>query len=126
MIIALLLVAQSYLKSSNVDLPDVYRKREVQKKEATGDFYAKVFMKLIRVYQQSFSEVQGDVCNFVPSCSHFGYQALSEFGFIKGLLLTSDRLQRCHPFAWRYVDSYGIAEDSVRGERLYDPPMRYK
>ena len=125
MIVILLFVTEISLTSKKIDLPDYY----LHKKEETVkyyNFYAAVAMKLIKIYQQSFSLVQGDVCNFIPSCSHFGYEALSEFGFIKGLLLTSDRLQRCHPFAWHYIDFYGVKEDSVRGERLYDTPKRYR
>lgn len=81
----------------------------------------------IRVYQNTFSKVQGDVCNFIPSCSHFGYNAIKKYGILKGLLLTSDRLQRCHPFAWRYLNKYYTLKfDTLRGYKLFDPVEKYK
>lgn len=112
----------------NVDLPDLHlAHRKKTESKASPNFYVQILMKMIKVYQQSFSAVQGDVCNFIPSCSHFGYDALNHFGLIKGLLLTSDRLQRCHPGAWKYLKNYyTIATDSIRGERLYDPVEKYK
>jgi putative membrane protein insertion efficiency factor len=56
-------------------------------------------MAAIRVYQKMVSPLYGDVCNFYPSCSHYGFQAFQQHGFWQGLLLTSDRLQRCHFWA---------------------------
>jgi len=113
---------------ADIDLPDyMVAHNKVLKKESYGDFFSMAIMKMIKIYQNSFSSVQGDVCNFIPSCSHFGYEALKTYGFIKGLLLTSDRLQRCHPGAWKYLGTYyTIGSDSIRGERLYDPVRKYK
>jgi len=50
----------------------------------------------IRFYQLFISTQDIPVCNFTPSCSQFGIDALREFGIIRGILLTSDRLQRCN------------------------------
>jgi len=75
----------------------------------------------IRIYQATISRVQGDVCNFYPSCSHYGYEAIERFDVIKGILKASDRVQRCHGLAWFYRDRYGVYYDSTRGLKLYDP-----
>jgi len=76
----------------------------------------------IRLYQATISKVQGDVCNFVPSCSHYGYDAIKKKGLILGILATSDRLQRCHPFAFYYgAPYYSIVVDSLRGAKVFDP-----
>jgi len=113
--------------NKDIDLPDIYIFHETPVKHTHSDIYAKVIMKMIKVYQVSFSSVQGDVCNFVPSCSHFGYNALKRYGLIKGLLLASDRLQRCHPGAWNYLDTYyTLTRDSIRGDKLFDPVENYK
>lgn len=113
--------------NKNIDLPDYITTHKKTFTRKQTDFYAKVIMKMIKVYQASFSRVQGDVCNFVPSCSHFGYNALKRYGLIKGLLLASDRLQRCHPGAWRYLGIYyTITHDSIRGDKLFDPVEKYK
>ena len=47
-------------------------------------------------YQTLISSQDASVCNFSPSCSRFSNEAFQRGGFIHGLLLTSDRLQRCN------------------------------
>lgn len=51
---------------------------------------------LIRLYQKFISSQDGPACNFVPSCSRFGMGCIQEYGMLRGLLLTSDRLLRCN------------------------------
>lgn len=81
-----------------------------------------LILKMIRIYQSTISKVQGDVCNFIPSCSHYGYEAIRKYDVIKGVLMASDRIQRCHGFALLYFpDYYGIKEDSIRGIKAFDP-----
>ena len=50
----------------------------------------------IRFYQLFVSPQDTPVCNFLPTCSEFGVQSIRELGIIQGILLTSDRLQRCN------------------------------
>jgi putative component of membrane protein insertase Oxa1/YidC/SpoIIIJ protein YidD len=72
----------------------------------------------IRLYQVLLSSQSGRVCNFTPSCSRFAQDAIGRFG-LRGVLLASDRLQRCHPFA---IDLY--PEDPATGKRV-DPVDAY-
>ena len=51
---------------------------------------------LIRLYQKFISSQDGPVCPFVPSCSRFGMACIQEYGMVRGLLLTADRLLRCN------------------------------
>jgi len=88
--------------------------------------FTKLITGSIKVYRVLISSHQPDVCNFVPSCSHFGYEAISKYG-IKGILMTFDRLERCNYFAWFVAGKYySVIYDSVRGYKLYDPVDRYK
>jgi putative membrane protein insertion efficiency factor len=57
-----------------------------------------ILMGLIRLYQMTISKVLPPSCRFYPSCSHYGYEAVEEYGAIKGSWLTLRRLARCHPF----------------------------
>ena len=50
---------------------------------------------LIRFYQVTLSRLDLPVCNFEPSCSHFAQDAIRERGAAIGILMASDRLQRC-------------------------------
>ena len=52
---------------------------------------------LIRFWQATFSKALPPSCRFTPSCSHYGYEAISKYGFFKGGWLTVKRISRCHP-----------------------------
>lgn len=78
----------------------------------------------IRFYQLFISSQDMPVCNFIPTCSNFSFQAIRRFGPIKGLLLTSDRLQRCHGLAHLYAGT--IYEVDQSSGKLKDPVERYK
>ena len=56
----------------------------------------------IDFYQYFISTQDIPSCVFTPSCSHFAEQTIQRFGLIKGVLLTSDRLQRCNNFSKKY------------------------
>jgi putative membrane protein insertion efficiency factor len=71
---------------------------------------------MIRCYQKFVSSQQYNVCLFNPSCSHFGSEAVRRYGFMRGVLMTSDRLQRCNNFAAQY----GYEFDASSG-KLKDP-----
>ena len=51
---------------------------------------------LIRLYQKFISSQDGPMCNFHPTCSRFGMRCIQEYGMVRGLLLTADRLLRCN------------------------------
>ena len=51
---------------------------------------------LIRLYQVFVSSQDGPSCAFSPSCSRFGLAAIKEYGIMRGVLLTADRLLRCN------------------------------
>jgi len=55
-------------------------------------------LELVRLYQLTLSQVMPPSCRFVPSCSQYTYEAISKFGFFKGVWLGTKRLARCHPF----------------------------
>ncbi|MFC1955604.1 membrane protein insertion efficiency factor YidD [Chloroflexota bacterium] len=57
----------------------------------------KFALALIRLYQSTLSRVMAPSCRFVPSCSQYTYEAITKFGFLKGVWLGGRRLIRCHP-----------------------------
>jgi putative membrane protein insertion efficiency factor len=57
-----------------------------------------VALGLIRLYQKFISPLTPPSCRFEPTCSHYGYEAISKFGFFRGSWLTVKRIGRCHPF----------------------------
>ena len=54
---------------------------------------------MIRLYQRYVSPIGGvDRCGFRPSCSHYGYEAISTQGPVIGLMMIGDRQTRCTIF----------------------------
>jgi len=70
----------------------------------------------IRFFQQWISPIDGPRCNFSPTCSAFGYQAVQSHGFLLGVMATADRLMRCHP--WVESDANYVR---LPGGKLHDP-----
>ena len=53
---------------------------------------------LIRLWQMTFSKVLPPSCRFTPSCSKYGYEAVSRYGALRGGWLAVKRIARCQPF----------------------------
>lgn len=41
-------------------------------------------------------------CQFYPSCSNYGTDAVKKYGLIKGGVISSERITRCNPRAYHY------------------------
>jgi len=53
-------------------------------------------LELIRLYQVTISRVTPPSCRFIPTCSEYTKEAISKFGFWRGVWLGTRRLSRCH------------------------------
>jgi len=73
------------------------------------------FTALIALYQGLLSSQDGAVCSFSPSCSQYSKQVIERYGLFPGLLMASDRFQRCNGWGALYYP-----RDSLTG-RLHDP-----
>ncbi|MEM7114763.1 MAG: membrane protein insertion efficiency factor YidD [Chloroflexota bacterium] len=56
-----------------------------------------IALGIIRFYQKAISPALPPTCRFTPSCSHYGYEAIEKYGFMKGGWMTIKRIGRCHP-----------------------------
>jgi len=75
------------------------------------------------VYQNLFSQHLSASCLYHPSCSDFSKQAVSDYGLIKGTLLSFDRLSRCNRIAATDLDP-GTIDPHVH--RFHDAIKKYK
>jgi len=58
----------------------------------------KIALALIRLYQLTWSRMMPPSCRFMPTCSHYTYESIDRYGFLKGVWLGTKRLSHCHPF----------------------------
>lgn len=49
----------------------------------------------IDLFRKFISPADGDRCPMYPSCSHYAQEAFAKEGYLKGWILTCDRLIRC-------------------------------
>jgi putative membrane protein insertion efficiency factor len=65
-------------------------------------FIKKLGIAPISIWQRiSYNTIVFD-CQFYPSCSNYGSEAIKDFGFLKGGFVVADRIARCNPFAYYY------------------------
>lgn len=57
-----------------------------------------IVLSFIRFYQTFISPIKPPSCRFVPTCSAYAYEAIKQYGVVKGGWLTLCRLVKCHPF----------------------------
>jgi putative membrane protein insertion efficiency factor len=55
-------------------------------------------LALIRFYQRAISPWLPPSCRYYPSCSAYAFEAIERHGFLRGGLLATKRILRCHPF----------------------------
>lgn len=54
-------------------------------------------VRAVRWYQRQLAD-RPSPCRFTPTCSEYAIGALTEFGTLRGGILTLRRLFRCRPF----------------------------
>jgi putative component of membrane protein insertase Oxa1/YidC/SpoIIIJ protein YidD len=97
----------------------------IDKKEAFGSAihstneFKTIGLSLIRLYQTVISSQDRPACLFSKSCSRFAATAIDQRGFVVGVLMTADRLQRCNELARHYYP-----EDPLSGLSV-DPIVQY-
>ena len=61
-------------------------------------------IKLVRFYQIILSVFLGQHCRFHPTCSNYAIEALERHGALRGTILSSRRICKCHPWSAGGVD----------------------
>jgi len=82
---------------------------------------------LIRCYQVAISPLLGPRCRYYPTCSQYALEAIARHGALRGTLLTTHRLCRCHPWGGHGYDPVPHRRGHVHyvfvaaGRRMYPP-----
>lgn len=53
---------------------------------------------LIQLHRHMVSPLRPATCRFIPTCSQYAVEALTEYGLIRGSWLSAARLARCGPW----------------------------
>ncbi|NBP70946.1 MAG: membrane protein insertion efficiency factor YidD [Cytophagia bacterium] len=77
--------------------------------------FKKPFIFLIRIYQATLSPLLGANCRHTPSCSQYTAEAIQEWGVIKGVVMGSKRISRCHPWGTSGYDPVPKKSDNSKG-----------
>ncbi len=75
-----------------------------------------VLLKLIRLYQLTFSAFIGRHCRHLPTCSEYTMQAIRRHGAWAGFWLGFFRVMRCHP-----LGTHGFDPVPETGVPRHDP-----
>ena len=61
------------------------------------NIFTLISIKIIKAYKYFVSPLLGHSCRYLPTCSEYSIDALKEYGFFKGLLISIKRILSCHP-----------------------------
>ncbi len=79
---------------------------------------------LLTFYQKVASPQLSANCIFEVSCSRFSRELIAEFGLVKGVALTADRLARCNKHTHRAAPKVRKIQ-TPRGIKIIDKPLYY-
>lgn len=63
-----------------------------------GKAAARGLVFLIQLYRHMVSPLRPATCRFIPTCSQYAVDALTEYGLIRGSWLAAARLAKCGPW----------------------------
>lgn len=58
-----------------------------------------IIIFMIKFYRNFISPLKKPSCIYIPTCSQYALEAVTKYGFFKGVFLSIKRILRCHPFA---------------------------
>lgn len=87
----------------------------------------KIMIGLVRFYQRFISPAFGAHCRYQPTCSQYMIDAINTHGSLKGMVMGTARILRCHPLVKGGID-YVPPFFSIRKNKdeTYYGPYRYR
>ena len=59
----------------------------------------KLLLQMLRGYKWLISPLLPPSCRYVPTCSEYAMEAVERYGAVRGMVMASWRVLRCHPLA---------------------------
>jgi len=84
-------------------------------------------LKSIDIYQRWISQATPGACRFYPTCSAYAYEAINLYGLLKGGLITTRRISKCHPLHPGGYDPVPVnTTKTVSNSKSQKPFQRYE
>ncbi|MGX7417553.1 membrane protein insertion efficiency factor YidD [Carnobacterium gallinarum] len=64
----------------------------------------KIWIAPVRGYQKFISPLFQPSCRYYPTCSNYAITAIEKHGVVKGTIMGTARILRCHPFVKGGID----------------------
>lgn len=110
----------NYHRAGNSDRPMQFRR---QRWLAQYNPVSLALKGVLLGYQRLMSQQLARSCPYQITCSNFSKQAIEEYGLVKGVFLSADRIMRCNRIGLMDVPAVDISP--VDGTIL-DSPSRYR
>lgn len=85
----------------------------------------KLFIKLIKFYQNKISPGLNHRCRYMPSCSQYSLECFQKFCFFKAFFLTLFRILRCNPLFKGGYDPSPLSKIEKQINKLLVNKTRY-
>ena len=59
---------------------------------------------MIQIYRYIISPLTPASCRHVPTCSEYAVQSIKTYGLLRGSILATKRLSKCHPWGTHGYD----------------------
>ena len=82
-------------------------------------------ISVVKLYQACVSPWFPPCCRFHPTCSCYAREALEIHGFFKGILLSTWRILRCHPFCKGGYDPVPSPKAKIHGTNELKKRVKY-
>ncbi len=63
-----------------------------------GSLFGRALIRVIEVYRHMISPLRPPSCRFMPTCSQYALEAVTEYGALRGGWLSMARLLKCGPW----------------------------